>query len=52
MGQDYNKMLWEYKQMRDEIQWNECTVYSDDDEEVKEKKSMLAMELVGNIQMY
>ena len=36
----------------DEIQWNECLISSDDDEEVKEKKSMLAMKKLGFIQMF
>lgn len=40
------------KQMRDEIQWNKCLISSDDDEEVKEIKSMLAIKTIGIIQMY
>ena len=36
----------------DEIQWNECIISSNDDEETKEKKSMLAMKKLGFIQMF
>ena len=36
----------------DEIQWNECLISSDDDEEIKEKKNMLAMKKLGFIQMF
>ena len=31
---------------------NDCLIESDDDKEVKEQKSKLAMQLIGNIKMY
>lgn len=40
------------RQQDKQRQWNKCLISSDDDEEVKETKSMLAIKTIGIIQMY
>ena len=60
-NQEYDKLLWEYKKLLDEIierkrkakeRWNECLIDSDDDEETKDTKSKLALQLLGPIEMF
>ena len=56
--QDYDTLLWEYKKMLEEIrqreqqQLNDCSINSDDDEEIREHKSNLALQMIGNLKMY
>jgi len=56
--QDYDTLLWEYKKVLEEIrqreqqQLNDCSINSDDDEEIREHKSNLALQMIGNLKMY
>ena len=45
------KMLEEIRQ-REQQQLNDCSINSDDDEEIREHKSNLALQMIGNLKMY
>ena len=59
--QDYDKLLWEYKKVLEDIlqreeleeqEFKACVIESDDDAEVREQKSKLAIQLLGPFNMY
>ena len=53
LKQDYDTLIWEYKQLfKEMVELNECVIDSDDDDAVREEKSRLAIKLLGPFKMY